>query len=118
MVDPAGGDDPAGFLLDRADWIDLRDELTAELRSADAEVERLTAAVQDVEHDDELVDAERDTLAMLAEIRKEIAGEIQTAAGVDAVRAALSRLFSALIVHPQRNPRYEGEGRSELLDVD
>ena len=104
--------------LPAADWIDLRDELTAEQRSADAEVERMTSAMADVERDDELADAEQDTLALLAEIRKEIAGEIQTAAGVDAVRAALSRLFSAFIVHPHWNPRYEGQGRSELVDVD
>jgi hypothetical protein len=37
---------------------------------------------------------------------------------VDAVRAALSRLFGAFIVHHQRNPRYQGQGRSELVDVD
>jgi DNA invertase Pin-like site-specific DNA recombinase len=104
--------------LSAADWIDLRDELTAEQQSAHAEVERLTAARADIERDDERADAEQDTLALLAEIRKAIAGEVKTAAGVDAVRAALSRLFSAFILHPQQNPRYEGQARSELVDVD
>jgi hypothetical protein len=104
--------------LPAVDWIDLRDELVGEQRSAHAEVERLTAAMADVERDDVRADAEQDTLALVAEIRRQIAGEIQTAAGVDAVRAALSRLFSAFIVHPQYKPRYEGQGRSELVDVD
>jgi hypothetical protein len=59
---------------------------------------------------------EVDVLERLGEIRRPIAGETD-ARGVDAVRAALSRLFSAFVVHPQENPRYEGQGRSKLVDV-
>ena len=38
---------------------------------------------------------------MLADIRKAIAGEVKSSEGVDAVRAALARLFEAFIVRPQ-----------------
>ena len=56
-------------------------------------------------------------LERLGEIRRAIAGEITDAGGVDAVRAALSRLFSAFVLHPQESPHYEGQGRSEPVDV-
>jgi DNA invertase Pin-like site-specific DNA recombinase len=104
--------------LGAEDWVDLRGELTAERQSAHAEVERLTAALADVERDSDLGDAEQDTLRLLAEIRKSIAGEVNSAEGVDAVRAAMAALFSDFIVHLQRTPRYEGRGRADLVDVD
>ena len=77
----------------------------------------------DEQHDErtdvrELVDAEADGFAQLAEIRKAIAGEVKSAADVDAVRAALSRLFDGFVLHPQQGARYEGQGRAELVDCD
>jgi Recombinase/Recombinase zinc beta ribbon domain len=103
--------------LDVADWLAFRDEMTAELSAAKAEAERLADSEAEAERDREAVDAESEVLEMLAVIRKSMAGEIQTAVGADAVRAALSRLFSRFILHPRRNPRYEGRGRSELVDA-
>jgi hypothetical protein len=41
-------------------------------------------------------------LGRLGEIRRAIAGEITDAGGVDAVRRALSRLFSAFVSTPRR----------------
>jgi hypothetical protein len=91
--------------------------MTAELHAAKAEAERLTDSEAEAERDRDAIDAERDVLEMLADIRKSMAGEIQTAVGAEAVRAALSRLFSGFSLHPRRNPRYEGRGRSELVDA-
>jgi DNA invertase Pin-like site-specific DNA recombinase len=104
--------------LDAADWVSFRDELTAEMEAARAEAARLRQSEIEVERDTALLDAEHDILDRLAQIRRAISGEITDAAGVDAVRAALSRLFSAFVLHPQQNPRYQGQGRSELIDVD
>jgi hypothetical protein len=101
--------------LDADDWKDFKAELTAELDAARAEVDRLTRSEADVGQDYALQDAEREVLERLADIRRTIGGEIQDAEGVDAVRAALSRLFSAFILHPERNSRYKGQGRSELV---
>jgi hypothetical protein len=39
-------------------------------------------------------------LERLADIRRAIAGEITDADGVDAVRAALARLFKGFVIHP------------------
>ena len=60
-------------------------------------------------------DAEQDVLEHLAAIRAAIAGE--GAEGVDAVRAALSRLFERFVIHPGRPP-LPGKGPLRLVDVD
>lgn len=39
-------------------------------------------------------------LRRLTEIRRAVAGEITDAQGVDAVRAALARLFKGFVIHP------------------
>ena len=39
-------------------------------------------------------------LAKLADLRRAIAGEVQDAKGLDAVRAAMERLFDRLVLHP------------------
>jgi site-specific DNA recombinase len=79
--------------LSANDWADFRDELTLQQRAAEAKVARLSAQVKDIEDWGDLRDAEQETLEKLADLRKAVAGEINDASGVDAVRAALSRLF-------------------------
>lgn len=109
------------------DWAEQREQLTAERKAATAELERLLAQEDDVAGWGECRDAEAGVLHQLAEIRKAIAGEVQSADGVDAVRAALSRLFSRFVISP-RDPRlWRNPGRrvapksveqqSALLDV-
>ena len=85
--------------LPASDWIDFRDELTAEIDAACAEAERLAASQAEIEGDTEPFDAEHARHAR--RLRKAIAGEVKSSEGVDAVRAALARLFEAFIVRPQ-----------------
>lgn len=85
--------------LDVDDWREMSTDLKGQLRAAEAEVERLTASERDVTTRAATIDAEQDALQQLADIRKAIAGDIQDADGVEAVRAALTRLFDAFILH-------------------
>ncbi len=57
-------------------------------------------------------------LERLSEIRQQISGEINNAADVDAVRAAITRVFEGFVIHPQHGARHSGTGRAELVDVD
>jgi hypothetical protein len=100
--------DYADGRIDAEDWREFRVELGAERDAARAEVDRLAAQRDEVECWGELRDAEADTLRMLSEIRAAIAGEVKTAAGLDAVRAALARTFDAFIVR-RRVPRVHVE---------
>ncbi|HUB98524.1 MAG TPA: recombinase family protein [Solirubrobacterales bacterium] len=96
--------------LSAEDWADFRDELTAGLKAAGAEVERLAEQAAEVEAWGEFQDAERDTLAKLADLRKAMAGEINDAEGTDAVRAALSRLFEHFVIRrPESGQRIHAE---------
>jgi hypothetical protein len=81
------------------DWAEQRDELVAEHRAAQAEAERLRASEEVAAAGDGLIDVERETLRRLSEIRRGVAGEVNDAAGTDAVRAALARLFDVFVVH-------------------
>jgi hypothetical protein len=70
-----------------------------------AEAERLRASEAETKEGATLLDAEREALERLTEIRRAIAGEVKDAAGTEAVRAALSRLFDGFVLHrskPQR----------------
>jgi hypothetical protein len=83
--------------------------LTEERAAAEAEVERLRAQEGDVEGWGELKDAEAETLRRLAAIRRAIAGEVKDAEGIEAVRAAIARLFEAFEVH-----KLDGDGKLAL----
>ena len=85
--------------LEADDWAEQRDQLTGELDAAGAEADRLRDQEQEVTTWGEMQDAEADMLRMLADLRRAIAGEVQDAEGIDAVRAALTRLFERLILH-------------------
>jgi DNA invertase Pin-like site-specific DNA recombinase len=80
--------------LTAADWNVFRDELEGQLQGASAAVDQLTERLSSVEAWGELADAERDTLQRLADLRCAVAGEVDDAATIEAVRPALSKLFA------------------------
>jgi DNA invertase Pin-like site-specific DNA recombinase len=85
--------------LDAEDWTAFRDELTAELEGASAAVDRLAGRLAEVEQWSDVRDAEQDTLTMLADIREAVAGGTADEERVDAVRAAIMRLFARFELH-------------------
>jgi DNA invertase Pin-like site-specific DNA recombinase len=80
------------------DWASFRDELTSELEAAKAEVERLGTQQAEVKEWADWLDAEKATMAKLAELRATVAGEVSGGRDLDAVRAQLTRLFDHFIV--------------------
>jgi site-specific DNA recombinase len=83
------------------DWAEQREQLEGERDAAEAEPERLSASEREAETGNPLFgDAEEEVLRRLTEIRRAVAGEISDADGVDAVRAALARLFKGFVIHP------------------
>jgi hypothetical protein len=87
--------------LDAEDWREFREELGAERDAARADLDRLAEQQHEVERWGELRDAEADTLRRLSEIRALVAGEIRTAEGLEAVRAALTRMFERFVIRRQ-----------------
>jgi hypothetical protein len=83
------------------DWREFREELGTERDAARAELDRLAEQQRDAEGWGELRDAEADTLRRISEIRALIAGEIKGAEGLDAVRAALARMFEHFVIRRQ-----------------
>lgn len=87
--------------LDADDWREQREELTAELEGARAELERAEA------REAELVAAEEASgepraraLERLAAIRAAVAGELTDAEGIDQLRAALHEMFDVFWIAP------------------
>jgi DNA invertase Pin-like site-specific DNA recombinase len=94
------------------DWSELRPDLESESAGAVAELARLRDQERDVLGWAESRDAEAETLRKLAQIRSAIAGEVKDAEGVDAVRAALLRLFERFVVYVDVET---GQGRIEAI---
>jgi DNA invertase Pin-like site-specific DNA recombinase len=86
--------------LSAEDWAEFKAELTTELEGATAEVARLIEQEAEVETWGEFQDAEQDTLQKLADLRTAIADQVNDAEGVDAVRAALTRIFERFVLRP------------------
>ncbi len=82
------------------DWAEQREQLEGERKAAEAEAKRLGASEREAATEIPFGDAEEDVLRRLTEIRRAVAGEITDAQGVDAVRAALARLFKGFVIHP------------------
>ena len=101
-----------------SDWQEFRNEINGERDALRAQVERLAESETEIVRDAAFDDAEQELLERLAEIRRSITGEINAADDVDAVRAAITRVFEGFVLHPQRGARYQGSGRAELVDVD
>ena len=80
------------------DWAEQRSQLEAERTAAEAERARLLRQEDEAKAWGELRDVESETLHRLSEIRAAIAGEIQDASGIEAVRAALARIFECFVI--------------------
>jgi DNA invertase Pin-like site-specific DNA recombinase len=89
--------------LDADDWHTFRDELTAEQEAARAKLERLTEQEAAI-IEDARFDVEAETLRYLAEIRAAVIGTVRDAQGVEAVRAALLRLFEGFTLQRHAEP--------------
>ncbi len=87
--------------LTAEDWADFNEELSADVAGAEAELARFAEQRADVTAWGQMQDVEHDVLARLADLRATIAGELLTATGVDAARAALLRIFDGFSL---RNP--------------
>lgn len=85
--------------LTAAEWREFREELKPEVHAAEAEAERHRMRLAEIEADTSLECVEAETVAKLAQIRAAIAGEVSDRDGVDAVRAAILRLFDGFVLH-------------------
>lgn len=81
--------------LDAADWREFRDELTAEIDAAKAQIAQLDARREALATEADEYATEEELIAELTKIRDLIAGDAKDGAskGADALRAALRRLF-------------------------
>jgi site-specific DNA recombinase len=89
-----------------AEWRELRSELEPEVEAAESQVGRLREQLDSVRVRAALSAAEDDALEQLARLRAAIAGEVCGGQDLDAVRAALRRLFARFLFHPEK-PAHE-----------
>jgi site-specific DNA recombinase len=85
--------------LSASEWREFRAELTEEREAATAEGARLRKQEQKIADRGALRDCEEETLRALAEIRQAIVSEVKNAGDLEAVRAALQRLFAGFVLH-------------------
>jgi hypothetical protein len=85
--------------IDASDWKEAKADLEPELAASTAQLERLREQERAIHDWADVRDAEAETLRKLAAIRSAIVGEVNDAEGIDAVRAALLRLFERFVVH-------------------
>ncbi|MFT3863980.1 MAG: recombinase family protein [Solirubrobacterales bacterium] len=98
--------------LTATEWRELRAELEPAAEAADRECERLGSQLHEAEGDPALAGIETGLLGRLAHIRAALAGQVTDAAGVDAVRAALMRVFDRFVLH---NGPPEGRANLDLI---
>jgi anti-sigma factor RsiW len=67
--------------LSADDWAEFREELTAELEAASANVARLRKQEQEAAKATSIRDAEEETFRRLGELRREIAGRVKRSRG-------------------------------------
>jgi hypothetical protein len=91
--------DYKGGHLSASEWRGFREELTEEHEAAAAEAVRLREQEGEIADRGALRDCEEETLRTLAEIRQAIVGEVKEADGLEAVRAALQKLFAGFVLH-------------------
>lgn len=87
--------------LTAAEWRELKAELGPEADAAKAQADRLRKQLTEIESSAALGDAEAEVIEQLAQIRAAVAGQISAPANVQAVRAALERLFDRFLFHPE-----------------
>lgn len=85
-------------LISAEDWASFRDELTADLEGAKAEVGRLQEQTAGAEEWAGWIDAQQATLQKLSDLRAAIAGEMSAQEDLDAVRASLTQLFDHFFI--------------------
>jgi site-specific DNA recombinase len=95
--------------LSAESYEELRPEVEAESAAAAAEVERLREREREVSQSVGLEDVEEEVLRWLAELREMIAGKVRDADSIEAIRAALGRLFEGFRLH-----RVDEDVRREL----
>jgi site-specific DNA recombinase len=84
-------------------WERKSSKVAAELEGAEAEAARLAGQLERAEADSTVSDAEADLLRWLADVRAAVAGEVESAATVAALRAALTRVFDNFVLRPERD---------------
>jgi site-specific DNA recombinase len=87
--------------LTASEWRELREDLEPEAEAAQAEVKRLRDQVEATDPEIVLGDAEDEVVQQLAQLRRAVAGDVNDAEGVQAVRAVLKRLFDRFVFHPE-----------------
>jgi site-specific DNA recombinase len=85
--------------LDADEWREHKAELGAERDAASAEVGRLEARMAEVERGADMLDAEGEALAFLADLRAAVAGQVSSAETVAAARQALQMRFDGFTLH-------------------
>ncbi len=85
------------------DWHSLRGELEPELSAAEASLAQHEARESAAEDDAASRDVEAQTLEQLARVRAAVAGQVSSAEDVDALRAALTELFSTFTLRRTSN---------------
>jgi site-specific DNA recombinase len=88
----------------------LGSRLDGEREAAEAEVVRHRTRVQEISEQVSLINADSEFAKAMHELRLAIQGEIESAEGIDAMRAALTRAFSRVTLHR--------EGRSVEVGLD
>jgi site-specific DNA recombinase len=87
--------------LTAADWRELKAELEPEAVAAEAQAQRLREQAATVKSNAALGNAETEVIEQLSRLRAAVAGDITSAADLDAVRAVLRRLFDCFLFHPE-----------------
>ena len=85
--------------LTAAEWRELRADFEPEREAAEGAVQRLRKQLAATEESAAVADAEAELVEQIAAIRAAVAGEVTDAASVQAVRAALLRLFDGFRLH-------------------
>ncbi len=84
-----------------AEWRELRGELEQDRDGSAAEVEQLSDQLAQTEADAALGQADAEVMEQLARLRAEVAGEVDEASNLDALRAILARLFDSFLFHTE-----------------
>ncbi len=87
--------------LTAAEWRELKADLEPESEAAKSQVKRLLGQVEAARSSAAIGDAEQAVIEQLARIRAAIAGDVNSAADLDALRALLRRLFDRFLFHPE-----------------
>jgi DNA invertase Pin-like site-specific DNA recombinase len=78
------------------DWMEFRTDLTERRDAATRQAVQLTAHAEEFTAEVEAFDVDTEVAARLAALREAVAGEVTSAEGLAAVRAALRRCFTAI----------------------